>query len=156
MSMTMTADAREAFLAETRIGIFTVARPDRAPLAVPIWYDYTPGGEVRLWMDRGSVKDRLLRAAGRFSLSVHTDDLPYRYVTVEGPASWIESPTVEDTLPIAARYLDDAEARAYHAQALGESSIVVVMRPEHWLSNDMTEAFAELRRSLAPAATASN
>jgi hypothetical protein len=41
-------------------------------------------------------------------------------------------------------------ADAYLAHALGETSIVVRMRPEHWLSNDQTAAWAAIR----PAAVA--
>lgn len=144
----MTVDAREAFLAEPhRIATITIARTTRAPLAVPVWYDYTPGGDVLVWMDRGSRKDRLLRASGRLAVSVHTDDLPYKYVTVEGPVTWNESPTFEDGVAIAARYLPPALADAYVRNALGPTSLIVQVRPEQWLSADLTEDFVQLQNS---------
>ncbi|WP_205857065.1 pyridoxamine 5'-phosphate oxidase family protein [Phytoactinopolyspora endophytica] len=145
--MAMTAEAREQFLAETRIGIFTVARPEpgRAPLSVPVWYGYTPGGDVEVFMDAGSVKDRLLRQAERFSLSVHTEDVPYRYVTVEGPASWEESPTTEQLHTVAARYLDPDDADNYVKTQVNSPTLLVRMRPERWLSNDQTDVWAQLR-----------
>lgn len=146
--MPMTVDAREAFLAEPhRIATITIARTTRAPLAVPIWYDYTPGGDVRLWMDRGTRKDRLLRASGRLTVAVHTDDLPYRYVTVEGPVSWNESPTFEDGVAIAGRYLPPALVDTYVRQALGPTSLIVSVRPEQWLSADLTEDWVQLQNS---------
>jgi PPOX class probable F420-dependent enzyme len=149
--MPMTVEAREAFLAEPRVGTFVVARDGRAPLAVPVWYDYTPGGDVQVWLDRGTVKERLLRKSGRFSLSVQSEDRPYRYVTVEGPATWNEAPTAADVTPIAARYLEEAELGVYVGQVLGPTSVVVHLRPEHWLSSDLSELFEELREAVAAA-----
>lgn len=150
--MTMTADARERFLAEPRIATFAVARPARAPLAVPVWYGYTPGGDVEVFIDKGSVKDRLLRDAGRFSLTVHTEDVPYRYVTVEGSASWNESPTIEEFRSLVARYLEPDDAEHYVSIGFGEQTLLIRMRPEHWLSNDQTDAWAQLRGGTAGAA----
>jgi hypothetical protein len=152
--MPMTPDAREAFLAEThRIATITIDRPSRAPLAVPVWYDYTPGGDVRVWMDRGTRKERLLRTAGRLSLTVHTDELPYKYVTVEGPVTWNETPTPEDVAPVAARYLSPADVGPYVRLILGPTSVVVHLRPEQWLSADLTSEWEELWASFASTAT---
>ena len=77
---------REAFLAEPRIGVLTIARDGaQPPLASPIWYEYVPGGDVVINVGRGSVKARLATAAGAASLTVQTEQLPYRFVTVGGP-----------------------------------------------------------------------
>ena len=38
MSFAMTRAEREAFLAETRVGILGVVEPRRGPLTVPVWY----------------------------------------------------------------------------------------------------------------------
>ncbi len=97
---TMTKEEREAFLADLHVGVIAVERPDRAPLAVPIWYAYEPGGEVVVWTDTGSVKEKLIRAAGRFSLTAQVEQPPYRYVTVEGPVTAIEPATVETARPL--------------------------------------------------------
>ncbi len=149
--MPMTVEARERFLAEPRVGTLVVARDGRAPLAVPVWYDYSPGGDVGVWMERGTLKDRLLRTAGRFSLCVQAENRPYRYVTVEGPARWNEEPTAEEVTPIAARYLQEAEVAVYVQGTLGPTSVLVHLQPEHWLSSDLTEAFEELREAVAAA-----
>ena len=34
----MTRTEREAFLAETRVGMLSVNEPGRGPLTVPVWY----------------------------------------------------------------------------------------------------------------------
>ena len=40
----MTTDEREAFLADLHVGILSIARDDKGPLALPIWYWYEDGG----------------------------------------------------------------------------------------------------------------
>ncbi|WP_338757312.1 pyridoxamine 5'-phosphate oxidase family protein [Nocardia vulneris] len=132
----MTSDEREKFLAELHVGVIAIERAARAPLAVPIWYGYEPGGEVKIWTDNGSVKERLIRAAGRFSLTAQVEQPPYRYVTVEGTVTSIERATVDDVLAIAVRYLGPDEGKAFAEQNLSESSLLVSLRPEKWLSTD--------------------
>ena len=149
--MPMTVEARERFLAETCVGTLVVARHGRAPLAMPVWYDYSPGGDVRVWMERGTLKDRLRRTAGRFSLCVQAESRPYRYVTVEGAARWNEEPSAEDVSRIAARYLQEAEVAVYVQGTLGPTSVLVHLQPEHWLSSDLSEAFEELRAAVVAA-----
>ena len=141
MSRTMTTTERERFLADVRVGIISVAEENRAPLTVPIWYGYTPGGELTVWMEKGSRKTRLLQSAGRFSLCVQSEQRPYQYVSVEGPITAIETVDRErDARPIARRYLGVEAGDAYIADMAdainsGEQ-IVVRMRPERWLTAD--------------------
>ncbi|QIS07396.1 pyridoxamine 5'-phosphate oxidase [Nocardia brasiliensis] len=135
----MTSDEREKFLAELHVGVIAIERADRAPLAVPIWYGYEPGGEVKIWTDNGSVKERLIRAAGRFALTAQVEQPPYRYVTVEGTVTSIERATEADVLAIAERYLGPEEGKAFAAQYLSEASILVSLRPEKWLSTDYSK-----------------
>jgi hypothetical protein len=140
MSFVMTSAERETFLSEIHVGVLAVERDGRAPLAVPIWYDYEPGGDVLLWMRRDTVKDQLIRKAGRLTLVAQTEQVPYKYVSVEGPVvSNGEAPTREQALAITRRYLPEDEAVAYVHGSLGEVSILVRMRPEKWLSNDQSK-----------------
>ncbi len=136
-SFVMTAEEREAFLTGVHIGVLAVERDGRAPLAVPVWYDYEPGGELLIWMDGGSVKDKTIRKAGRLSLAAQVETLPYKYVTVEGPVISNDGPpTREQALKIAQRYLGEAEGTKYVDGALSENSVLVRVLPEKWLSND--------------------
>src|SRR5271157_3950917 len=68
VTLAMTPTEREQFLAGVHVGILSVNDPGRAPLTVPIWYAYRPGGTVDVVTGGQSVKARCLRAAGRFSL----------------------------------------------------------------------------------------
>ncbi|MGA4791394.1 pyridoxamine 5'-phosphate oxidase family protein [Nocardia sp. AB354] len=136
---TMTRTEREKFLAELHVGVIAVERPDRAPLAVPIWYGYEPGGEVVLWTDAGTLKERLIRAAGRFSITAQVEQPPYRYVTAEGSVTAIDAASPEVVRAIAVRYLGPEEGAAFAEQNLGPNSVVIRMRPERWLSTDYSK-----------------
>jgi nitroimidazol reductase NimA-like FMN-containing flavoprotein (pyridoxamine 5'-phosphate oxidase superfamily) len=137
----MTTTERERFLADVRVGIISIAEEGRGPLTVPIWYGYTPSGELSVWMEKGSRKTHLLQSAGRFSLCVQSEQRPYQYVSVEGPITAIEAVDRErDARPIARRYLGVEAGDAYIADMAdainsGEQ-IVVRMRPERWLTAD--------------------
>jgi nitroimidazol reductase NimA-like FMN-containing flavoprotein (pyridoxamine 5'-phosphate oxidase superfamily) len=55
--MALSVEEREQFLAEPHIGALSVVeRADRAPLTVPIWYQYSPGGELWVLTEPGSRK----------------------------------------------------------------------------------------------------
>lgn len=70
MSLAMTAAEREAFLADARVGILSVAAEGRGPVSAPVWYAHEPGGLVRVVTGLGSAKHRLLESAGRATLCV--------------------------------------------------------------------------------------
>ncbi len=130
----MTTDERQAFLADLHVGVLAVERADGPPLAVPVWYRYSPGGVVELTTEAGSVKGRLLAAAGRASLCAQQEAFPYAYVTVEGPVEVAEA-TVEVRVAIASRYLGDELGRAYAEDTAGDQ-VVVRLAPERWFAVD--------------------
>lgn len=138
---TMTRAEREAFLAEARVAILAIAEPGRGPLAVPVWYDYRPGGDLWFLTQADSQKGRLLQAAGRLSLCVQDPSPPYRYVSVEGPIAATRPYDIdEDLKPMAQRYLGEAGGADY-ARRMKESGgnasgILVTLHPERWLTVD--------------------
>jgi PPOX class probable F420-dependent enzyme len=141
MSHAMTQAEREAFLAEPRVAILALSDKRRGPLAVPIWYLYEPGGEIRFLTPKASRKAALLKPEKRISLCVQSEDRPYKYVSVEGPISAIGTATTDDhLLPLAQRYLGEEDGRAYaegyrEAVATG-SRMLIDMTPERWLTVD--------------------
>ena len=63
--MALTREEREQFLAEPHIAALSVeAEPGRAPLTVPIWYQYAPGGDIWIMTGLDTRKNRLIQAAG--------------------------------------------------------------------------------------------
>jgi hypothetical protein len=142
--MALSREEREQFLAEPHIGALSVAeRPDRAPLTVPIWYQYRPGGELWVLTAPDARKTRAIDAAGRFSLMVQRTEPTIRYVSVDGPVTRTAPVSDERSREMAARYippdkLDDY--LEYERTQLGEH-IAIYMRPEHWLSSDLGPAW---------------
>ncbi len=133
----MSNEERESFLAGLHVGMIGIERADGPPLTVPIWYDYTPGGELWVIMSRSSLKGRLIDASGRFSLCAQQEEPPYKYVSVEGPAT-IRSCDVEaDLRPMARRYLGQVGGDGYADGAASDGdSVVVSMTPQRWFSVD--------------------
>ncbi len=140
MSLAMTREERDAFLADLHVGVIAIEREGAPPLSVPIWYDYAP--ETGVWVITGerSLKGQALRKAGRFTLVAQTEEPPaYRYVSVEGPIVETRPADREaDTRPMAHRYLGAELGDAYVAATAGEQedSLVFVMRPERWRTVD--------------------
>jgi nitroimidazol reductase NimA-like FMN-containing flavoprotein (pyridoxamine 5'-phosphate oxidase superfamily) len=142
MSVAMTQKEREAFLADVHVGVMAVAEDGRAPLTVPVWYSYDPGGEVRLVTGRTSRKGRLLERMRRFSLCAQTETPPYKYVSVEGPIVAIEDADVErDLRPLARRYLGPRMGDDYVESTRSEhgDNVLVRMRPDRWLTVDFAK-----------------
>jgi PPOX class probable F420-dependent enzyme len=141
MSLAMTRAQREAFLAETRLAVISVAEDGRAPLQVPVWYAYEPGGVVRIATGATSKKAALLRRAGRMSLCVQTEAPPYKYVTVEGPVTIGPRDHERDIRQIALRYLGAEMGEAYLqvTAAQNEEAVLVTLMPERWMTVDYSK-----------------
>jgi hypothetical protein len=138
--MALSISEREQFLAEPHIAALSVsAGPDRGPLTVPIWYQYTPGGEMWVLTSPGSRKARLIEQAGRFTLMVERLEPTVRYVSVEGPATRTVPRTHELLLEMTRRYLPADKVQSYIEFAKSELSdeVAVYLQPQRWLSADL-------------------
>ncbi len=135
----MTAAEKQAFLADVHVGVLSIPRGDHAPLTVPVWYDYEPGGALWFITGRTSRKGRLLRVGGEISLCAQQEAPPYRYVSVEGPVASITGCGGE-ILAMAQRYLGEQAGRQYAEQNSGEGSVLVKMQPARWLAVDYGKA----------------
>lgn len=146
MSLVMSKEEREAFLADVHVGVICIEREGRAPLSAPIWYDYEPGGELWIVTERRSQKGRAIEKAGRFALVAQTEQPPYKYVSVEGDVVSTEPSEVErDVRPLAHRYLG-SEFGDQYIEATGGAdqrgdNVVIRMRPHRWLSTDYAKQF---------------
>jgi nitroimidazol reductase NimA-like FMN-containing flavoprotein (pyridoxamine 5'-phosphate oxidase superfamily) len=90
----LTEPERERFLAEKHVGVLSVTAHDgRPPASVPIWYDYTPSGNIRINTDASRRKAKLIERAGVVTLVVQREEPPYQYVVVEGTVVETTSPT---------------------------------------------------------------
>ncbi|MFQ5556516.1 MAG: pyridoxamine 5'-phosphate oxidase family protein [Acidimicrobiales bacterium] len=135
----MSRAERQEFLAGLHVGVIAVTAGDRS-LAVPIWYDYEPGGDVWIITGPTTIKGRALEETRRYSLCAQTEEPPYKYVTVEGPVTAIEQCPTDSMRAMARRYLGPEMGDAY-AEAAAESgdSRVYRMTPEGWYTVDYSK-----------------
>jgi hypothetical protein len=138
--MPLSVHEREQFLAAPHIAALSVsAGQDRGPLTVPIWYQYSPGGEAWILTATGSRKARLIEAAGCFTLTVERLEPTIRYVSVEGLVTRMIPGTGELLQEISARYLPKEKVAPYIEFAKAEfgEQVAIYMRPRRWLSADL-------------------
>ena len=138
----MTETERQDFLAALHVGVLGIERADGPPLLLPVWYSYEPGGDVEVLTSASSLKGRLAAAAGRASLCVQQEELPYKYVSVEGPATIDElgADRHHAVEPMAIRYLGSEIGRAYAANSDVPDEIRVRITPTRWFSVDYAKS----------------
>jgi hypothetical protein len=139
-SLAMSKEEREKFLAETHVAVVSIADGTRGPLSVPVWYRYEPGGKLSFVTGGSSRKAKLIRTAGRIGVCVQTETPPYKYVSIEGPAT-VGTPNYErDVRQTAFRYLGQQMGEMYLAATASEQteSVLISVRPERWYSVDYT------------------
>ena len=148
----LSRDEREAFLAEPRIAAISVsAGPGRGPFTLPIWYQYTPGGEAWIVTEAPSRKARLIKEAGRFSLMVQRTLPTNRYVSIEGPVTRIAPCTDEQLREMTERYLPPEQVTAYLklTETFGEQ-VAIHLRPQRWLTGDLGPGYQPPGGPIAP------
>jgi len=140
MPKPFTEAERQQFLAGKHVAVLSVAATDgRPPASVPIWYDYTPGGDILVNTGAGNRKARLIEQAGAVTLVVQREELPYQYVIVEGTVTAADTPApLEPREAIAIRYLGEDGGRAFAANMDGNASVLFTIRPDRWMSADFS------------------
>lgn len=141
MSTSMTQQEKETFLAGVHVGVISISQKDRAPLAIPIWYAYQPGGEIRFVTGGASQKGKLLKLNSKASLCVQEEQMPYKYVSVEGTVVGIDPADVErDIRPLAQRYYGreggDQYIRRVYGSGVADGDLLIRIRPQRWVAAD--------------------
>jgi nitroimidazol reductase NimA-like FMN-containing flavoprotein (pyridoxamine 5'-phosphate oxidase superfamily) len=130
---------RQEFLAALHVGVLSVAADDRPPASVPIWYDYVPGGNIRINTGASSRKAKLIEQAGAVTLVVQREEPPYQYVVVEGTVVDVTTPTPLDVREaVAIRYLGEEGGRAFVQTLEGQESVLFTIRPDRWITADFS------------------
>ena len=141
MSKPFSESAREEFLAGKHIAVLSVAATDeRPPASVPIWYNYTPGGNIQINTGASRRKAKLIERAGVVTLVVQREEVPYQYVVVEGTVVENTSPApLEAREAIAIRYLGEEGGRQFVRSMEGQDSVLFTIRPDRWLTADFSD-----------------
>jgi PPOX class probable F420-dependent enzyme len=139
----MTRDEREEFLAGIHVGVLTADEPGRGPLSVPVWYLYERGGDVVVVTRPEARKARLLQPGTRVAFCVQSEEMPPKYVSVQGRVASAEPADVaRDVKPVVRKYLGAEVGDGYvdATRPNGTNEIVVRIRPERWYSRDFGKA----------------
>lgn len=139
MPAPMTREERETFLAGIHVGVLSIDEAGRGPLSVPVWYLYEPGGEIVIVTRPEARKARLLAAGTRVAFLVQSEELPPKYVSVQGHVVSAQPADVAvDVKPVVRKYLgaDVGDAYVDNTRPNGTNEIVVRIRPDRWYSRD--------------------
>jgi PPOX class probable F420-dependent enzyme len=130
---------REEFLAAKHVAVLSVAADGRPPASVPMWYDYTPGGNILINTGAGARKAKLIERAGAVTLVVQNEEPPYQYVVVEGTVVDTTTPSPTDLREaIAIRYLGEEGGRAFVRSMEGQNTVLFSIRPDRWITADFS------------------
>jgi nitroimidazol reductase NimA-like FMN-containing flavoprotein (pyridoxamine 5'-phosphate oxidase superfamily) len=141
MPRKLTETESQQFLAGKHIAVVSVAATDgRPPASVPLWYTYTPGGDILIVTGALQRKARLIEQAGAVTVVVQREELPYQYVIVEGTVVDVATPAPVDVREsIAIRYLGEEAGRAFVASLTDRQNVLFTIRPDRWFSAEISE-----------------
>jgi PPOX class probable F420-dependent enzyme len=124
----VTAEERDAFLAESNVGVFATVDRRGRPHAAPIWYLYDEGVFV-MSTGLGSQKHRNIEANPEVTLVVDRRTLPYYAVMARGAVDIGPPLSTDDRLRIVRRYLDEDQTRRYMERMSGQDSVSLRLKP---------------------------
>ena len=130
----MSDQQRDEFLTEVRVAILAIDRATKGPLCAPVWYRYREGS-FEIAMASDSAKAILLRRAGRASVIVQQETLPYQYVSAEGPVKVTVMSQEERhafLLEVASRYLGPDQGARYADNFPDHDEALVTLTVENW------------------------
>jgi len=143
----VTAEERDAFLAESNVAVLaTVDRRGRAH-AAPIWYLYDDGVFV-MSTGRGSQKHRNVEANPEVTLVVDQRTIPYYAVMARGPVEIGPPLSNDDRLRIVRRYLNEEQTRRYMERMSGQDSVSLRLK-----SRKLIEFFGRAAAATSPPAS---
>jgi PPOX class probable F420-dependent enzyme len=121
------------FLERPETAVFSTVDARGRVHSVPVWFRWD-GECARIVTGRDSVKVRNAQRAGRASLCVDRREGRLAFITLEGPVEVVDPLTKEERLALRANYQGEDAARAVVEKGGHEEMVLLVLRPEKWLS----------------------
>ena len=143
MPAPMSRAEREEFLAGLVDADDADVDPGEGPLSVPVWYLYEPAGEIVLVTRPQARKAPLLRVGALVSFLVQSEEMPPKYVTIQGRVVAADPADIaRDVKPVVRKYLGAEVGDGYvdATRPNGTNEIVVRIKPERWYSRDFGRA----------------
>ena len=132
------------FLSERRNAVLGTLRKDGSPQLNPMWFHWT--GEVfHISTTRSRFKYGHLKRDPRVTLCI--DDVTgFKTIIVEGRAEIMEDEIWGPTRAIVEKYVDKDQVEARLARLRTEPRVLLVIRPEKWISWDMAQRAGPARQ----------
>jgi PPOX class probable F420-dependent enzyme len=124
----VTAEERDAFLAESNVAVLATVDRRGRPHAAPIWYLYEDGVFI-MSTGHGSQKHRNIEASPEVTLVVDRRTLPYYAVMARGPVEVGSALTNDERLRIVRRYLNEEQTQRYMERVSGQDSVSLRLKP---------------------------
>ena len=128
----LTPEQMAEFLERPLVAVMVTLRANGAPHAIPVWYEYTDG-EFIVFTSSTFQRVKNLERDSRAAITISTHDVPYMYVSAEGPVSITSEGVAETGLSIARRYMGE-DAQQFLDDVYDEHSVVLRLRPERILT----------------------
>jgi PPOX class probable F420-dependent enzyme len=125
------------FLVERRNVVLGTIRKDGSPQLNPMWF-YWNGEVFYISTTKTRFKYTHLQRDPRVTLCID-DATGYKTVIVEGRAAIVETDIWGPTRMIVEKYVDPAQVDARMARLRTEPRVLLVIRPEKWISWDLTQ-----------------
>ena len=136
--MELDGRARDAFLADRRLGVLTLHDDRGTPIGVPLWYGWD-GCEVEMFAERQAPAVLRLEQDPRATVLVtHIPPEPARWVSLEGRVVIDPEFGQETAARLAERYLVDPESVAANLRRLQNADLVRL-----WFVPDRIRSYAE-------------
>ena len=129
----MTPEERKAFLSEHRLAIVGVERLDAPPQLSPVYY-VMDGNDLLVSTTATRAKTSAVRRAGRVTLCVLGEEMPFPYLAVYGRGTIEEEGAVDLMMRVggamAGNPLPDSVRPAIEERAKTEERVVLRVTPE--------------------------
>lgn len=137
--MALDETTRQHLLAQPLTPILAIERAGHPPIAVPVWHQYSPGGDAWIMVGADSEKAQLLRESGGATLVVQEVQPRTRYAAASCEVVGEHPATDAERRELAERYLPGAAVEQYLEASAGFGpEVVVVLRPTAWRAADLT------------------
>ena len=128
----LTPEQMAEFLERPLVAVYVTLRANGSPHAIPVWYEYTDG-EFIVFTSSTFQRVKNLERDSRAAITISTHDVPYMYVSAEGPVSITSEGVAETGLSIARRYMGE-DAQQFLDDVYDEHSVLLRLTPERILT----------------------
>ena len=121
----MTQQEIAAYLAEAHVAHLVTVRSSGRPQVAPVWF-LEGNGQAFVMADANSVKVRNIRRNPAVTLSIATDQRPFKYVVLNGEAQVVETDVAQMVERICVRYRGPARGVEYAKELLANGRMKLI------------------------------